>query len=266
MNDDHFSRLKTLRAELAQIPPGPYPTKTWMSIESWISKATPVIRGDWSSFYEDFQKVSAKPGGAGIIWMNQDFTISEGEHRRLWKQSNEEAEQIRQNILNFLDGILILAPQSQEKNPSLDKVIFICKRFSIFARQLKTRERNRTPLLVEDEYDLQYLLLALLRLHFEDVRPEVWTPPYAGGSARMDFLLKQERVIVEAKKTRDTLRDRQVGDQLIIDIERYAEYPDYHILVCFVYDPDGLIDNPRGLEQDLSGVREKINAIVLVSH
>jgi hypothetical protein len=96
------------------------------------------------------------------------------------------------------------------------------------------------------------LLHALLRLHFEDIRPEEWTPSYAGGAARMDFLLKVEQIVIEAKKTRKGLTARELGEQLIVDIEKYSKHPDCKTLVCFVYDPDGRIANPRGVEADLN--------------
>jgi len=35
----------------------------------------------------------------------------------------------------------------------------------------------------------------------------------------MDFLLKNEQIVVETKMTRPKLREKEVGDQLIIDIE-----------------------------------------------
>jgi hypothetical protein len=35
------------------------------------------------------------------------------------------------------------------------------------------------------------------------------------------------------------------------DIERYKAHPDCQALVCFVYDPAGLIPNPHGTEADL---------------
>lgn len=264
MIDNHNHRLVLLKSELEQITEAQFPERTWDTIKAWIAKATPIIRRDWSDFLDDFQKVSEKPSGAGIMFLNTDFTMSDHEQRRLWRLDNDKAEQVKQNILGFLDGILALAPQ-EPKETALDKLKFICQRFPIFAHQLKFRERGREALVIEDEYDLQYLLLALLRMSFDDVRPEVWTPSYAGGSARMDFLLKPEKIIIEAKRTRANLRDREVGDQLIVDIERYAEYPDYHILICFVYDPEGMIENPRGLERDLSSIREKIEVIVVVS-
>jgi hypothetical protein len=37
------------------------------------------------------------------------------------------------------------------------------------------------------------------------VRREEWTPSYAGGSAKADFLLKEEGIVIEVKKTRQGL-------------------------------------------------------------
>ena len=67
----------------------------------------------------------------------------------------------------------------------------ICWRFHLVARQLRFRHDNRATLDIQDEYDVQDLLHALLLLHFVDVRPEEYTPSYAGKASRMDFLLKQ---------------------------------------------------------------------------
>ncbi len=55
-------------------------------------------------------------------------------------------------------------------------VTTICDRFPIVANTLKERYDNRETLTIKDEYDVQDLLGALLKLHFDDVRPEEWTP------------------------------------------------------------------------------------------
>lgn len=128
----------------------------------------------------------------------------------------------------------------------------ICNRFHLIARQMRARYNGRETLRVTDEYDVQDLLHALLRLNFEDIRPEEYTPSYAGGSSRMDFLLKAEQIVVEVKKTRDSMSPKDLGGQLIEDIDRYQAHPDCKLLVCFVYDPEGLIPNPRGIEADLN--------------
>jgi hypothetical protein len=127
----------------------------------------------------------------------------------------------------------------------------MCLRFHMVARQLRARHSSRTTLEIDDEYDVQDLLHALLKLNFDDVRREEWTPSYAGGSARVDFLLKEESIIIEVKKTRKGLNDSGIGDQLLVDIARYQAHPDCKQLVCFIYDPEGKIGNPIGLERDL---------------
>ena len=78
----------------------------------------------------------------------------------------------------------------------------IFNRFFAVAKQLQRRHDNRDTLSIKDEYDVQDLLNSLLLLHFEDVRPEEWTPSYAGGSKRMDFLLKDSEIAIEVKMTR----------------------------------------------------------------
>jgi len=120
------------------------------------------------------------------------------------------------------------------------------------AVQLRHRHENRSTLNVTDEYDVQDLLHALLRIFFEDVRPEEWTPSYAGKSSRMDFLLPAEELVVEVKKTRPSLGAKELGSELIEDIARYKVHPKCKRLICFVYDPDGRVANPRGIERDLS--------------
>jgi hypothetical protein len=134
----------------------------------------------------------------------------------------------------------------------LARVVALCRRFPLFIERLRTRQRNRTPLTVEDEYDVQDLLHAILKLHFEDVRPEEWTPSYAGSASRIDFLLPRERTIIEAKMTRPNLGQKEVANELIVDVARYAKSPDIDNLVCLVYDPARRCFNPGALEDDLS--------------
>lgn len=140
----------------------------------------------------------------------------------------------------------------------------VCERFHLVARQLRDRYDARNTLDVQDEYDVQNLLHSLMHLHFNDIRPEEWTPSYAGKSSRMDFLLKEEQIVIEVKKTRNGLRAKELGSQLIEDIARYESHPNCEALVCFVYDPDGLISNPRGIENDLRRSEGSLKVEVLI--
>ena len=70
----------------------------------------------------------------------------------------------------------------------------------------------------------------------------------------MDFLLKDSEIAIEVKMTRKGLKDKELGEQLIIDIANYKQHPNCKKLYCFVYDPDCLIRNPRGMEKDLEAL------------
>ena len=140
----------------------------------------------------------------------------------------------------------------------------LLNRFDRSARQLKRRYNQRPTVEVNDEYDVQDVLHAILKCYFDDVRPEEYSPSYAGASSRIDFLLKKEKIIIEAKYASGKLKDKKIGEQLIIDIKRYETHPDCETLFCFVYDPGGNIQNPTALENDLSGQHGKSNFKVKV--
>lgn len=127
----------------------------------------------------------------------------------------------------------------------------IAKKFHSFCKQIRIRHDDRTTIDINDEYDVQDIMHALLRLYFDDIRPEEWTPSYAGSSSRMDFLLKREKTVIEIKKTRGGLGKKELGEQLAIDIMKYRAHPDCKTLICFVYDPEDRIINPKSLETDL---------------
>jgi len=170
-------------------------------------------------------------------------------------------------IMRELGNLSWLESSNKEKAKSSEPLLHmerICSRFHLVARQLRTRYDERQTLHVGDEYDVQDLLHTLLTLYFDDIRPEEWTPSYAGGSSRMDFLLKKERIVIEVKKTRKGLGAKQVGEQLLVDIQKYKQHPDCKTLLCFVYDPEARISNPKGIEADLNKTRDDILVKVFI--
>jgi hypothetical protein len=147
------------------------------------------------------------------------------------------------------------AVESESEVALIERVL---RRFHLVVRQLRHRHNDRPGLEIKDEYDTQDLLHAILRGLFDDIRSEEYTPSYAGGSSRIDFLLKSQKIAIEIKHASPSLRDKQIGDQLMIDIGRYQSHPDCERLICFVYDPGGNLKNPSGLESDLSRKVDKL--------
>ena len=149
----------------------------------------------------------------------------------------------------------------------IDTVSFLTHlfaRFPLFARQLGSRYDDRATVEITDEYDVQDLVHALLKLHFDDIRPEEYTPSYAGNTSRTDFLLKPQQVMVEIKMTRQNLGQKEVTNQLIIDKERYKTHQDCKHLVCFVYDPLNKIKNPHAVESDVAQQADGVLPVTVI--
>lgn len=178
--------------------------------------------------------------------------------------SAKRAATQRNSLVGVLQAFKICEPPQTENKDVLSILENIFENFQRVEQQLRRRYNNRETLRIKDEYDVQDLLHSLLKLHFDDVRPEEWAPSYAGGSKRMDFLLKKESIVIEVKKTRDNLKDKEIGEQLIIDIANYQNHPNCQVLLCFVYDPDCHISNPRGLENDLEKENENLKVKVYI--
>jgi len=161
-----------------------------------------------------------------------------------------------------IKGPLPLPATAPVKNPEL--LIHLWRRFPLDVRQIRGRHDNRPTLDVADEYDVQDLFHALLNISFDDIRKEEWSPSYAGGSSRMDFLLPELEAVVEMKMMRKTLSTKQLGEELIIDIAKYKKHPQCRTLFCFVYDPEGRIINPRGVESDLNSQQPEMTVSVSI--
>ena len=141
----------------------------------------------------------------------------------------------------------------------------LCHRFHSVARQLRLRGEHRATLSVEDEIDVQDLLHALLRIQFDDIDTEEWTPSYAEGASRTTFLLNDNQLAVLVKKTRNGLTAKDLTEQLRIDTERYLTKSRCTSLVCFIYDPDGRIGNPRAFETANTTVTGSLTIGVLIA-
>jgi hypothetical protein len=152
----------------------------------------------------------------------------------------------------------------QDNGSATERIVSLCRRFPYFVNQLQKRQRGRVPIKVDDEYDVQDLLHAILKLHFVDVRPEEPSPSFGGKPSRVDFFLPTERIVVEAKKTRQTLKQDKLVSELIDDTARYSKMESVDTLICLVYDPDGYCTVPQAIESDVGASASRLIVRVVV--
>lgn len=217
--------------------------------KNWIARAKKLLEdtyGKESDYYIDFNKI------ADTKWRTNYEKLVQS-YKPLFDAAREDIESV------------LTASINTTKESSLEWIIGILERFPSFCRQLVERYNGRAKFEINDEYDVQDLVHALLRLNFDDVRDEEASPSYAGASSRQDFLLKKEKIVIEVKKTRKNLDARKISEELLIDMARYREHPDCDTLICFVYDPDRWVKNPKGVISDLERLDKEGKTRVVIA-
>jgi hypothetical protein len=180
------------------------------------------------------------------------FAFVAGKWREIHNASKEKASLILEIAsLAVRKELLTHESLSVADMSDVAKVVALCQRFHKVANHVKCDYRkDRHGFQIEDEYAVQHLMHGLLLTLVDDIRPEEHTPSLGAGSSRVDFFLKKENLVVETKMIRDSLLDKQLTDELLIDIGRYSGMK-VKDLVCLVYDPLALLKNPAGIKADL---------------
>jgi len=141
-------------------------------------------------------------------------------------------------------------PDSQPPD-ALQNLERLLRRLPRVIRQLRTRHGNRPPFRVQDEHDLEDLLRALLPLQFDEVRQESRTPAYA-ACTRTDFRIGPNQgscpIALTIKIIRPGVREDVLREQWCEDVRHYGQVRGCGRLVGFIYDPEGLVRNPRQVE------------------
>ena len=124
--------------------------------------------------------------------------------------------------------------RARDEQDPLERIRKMCWRFHAVTRQLRLRKDYRPTLEVEDDYDLQDLLCALLKVEFDEVGVDEWIPPYTEGAPRKTFLIHRDEIAIVAKKTRPGLTMQELADQVSADSARYANREKCATLFCFI--------------------------------
>ncbi|TKB78951.1 MAG: hypothetical protein E8D42_05935 [Nitrospira sp.] len=155
--------------------------------------------------------------------------------------------------------------ESTPDQDPLNLVRKVCLRFHSVARQLRLRKDYRPTLEVDDDHDLQDLLCALLKVEFDEVSTDEWTPPYTGGTPRTTLLVNRDQIAIVAKKTGPGVTTKELADQVAADTAYYRAQGRCATVFCFIYDPEGRIGSPKRLETTLTSVSEHCRVEVLVA-
>lgn len=147
----------------------------------------------------------------------------------------------------------------------LPSLTTIYDRFHAAARVLSSRQRER-PFSIEDEYDVQDLLHALLVVQFDVVCPEEPTPKVGANYSKVDFLLPDYRIGIETKMMRPSLTLAKLSDDLKRDLIDFGSDSRIDTVHIFIYDPQSQIRHASQFEHGLSNAATKLKVHCFIRH
>ncbi len=99
----------------------------------------------------------------------------------------------------------------------------------------------------------------------DDIEDEESSRKVLGSSPRLDFVLHDRQIAVEAKWVHESTTRKKLGIEIADDTMRYRRHPDVQGTLFVIYDPGGHLDNPNGFENDMRNTgREFPTRLVVV--
>lgn len=236
-------------------------------LEDFIDEGRNLRRGTgksaWDEFYVWKQRVASFITAAYDDAVMRRFESATRRGMVVSGATYHNGRYIDQGI-GVIEGLVAAQAATTASTGPHSVLLQVFNRFHAAALELNERRSERDPLLLNDEYDVQYLLMAFLRLHFNEVVAENPVPKHGGKSSRIDIHLREEDWWVEVKFSREGDRTKKFTKQLSEDFEVYRK-GELERLYCFIYDPKhALLTEAREFERDLSGTKGEFDAFVFI--
>lgn len=110
---------------------------------------------------------------------------------------------------------------------------------------------KRTGTKFSNESELQKFIYAVLRSLFVSVEFEDPTEKRCERSSRLDFVLKDHKIIIEVKFVRDQKHAKEIYNELAEDYPKYSTSPYGETIINYIYDPDKNIANHEQFKKEL---------------
>lgn len=120
-----------------------------------------------------------------------------------------------------------------------------------YLREAVIEYEKRTNTKFRNESEIQNFIYSLLRALFASVEFEDPTEKKCGTSNRLDFVIKDHKIIIEVKYVRDQTHGKKVADELAADYLRYGKSPYGKTIMNYIYDPNKAIGNQVSFKKQL---------------
>ncbi|MEO1241005.1 MAG: hypothetical protein AAFX54_03780 [Pseudomonadota bacterium] len=142
-----------------------------------------------------------------------------------------------------------------DTRPEIELLLRLCRRLPRSAKSLAQRKRSRPNFEINDEYDVQDLLLSVIRAYFKYAINEEPIGKVAGGkSSRADFAIEDLGALIEVKYARGPDDQSRLIKEFAEDLLLYTKWAPLTDFIFVIYNSEDVSD-PESLDQ-LAGVHE----------
>jgi hypothetical protein len=154
-----------------------------------------------------------------------------------------------------LRGLAVSPARRLARRSLIEAVVGSFDSFPAVVQLLRSRPRGREGLMLTDEYDVQWLVHALLVPLIPDIVPEDPAPQLAGHSSRLDFTSRSAKLGIEIKYVRRASDVPRRREELMVDERQYQRHAFVDTVIAFMHDPGGHMPLAArtSFEADLSG-------------
>lgn len=155
---------------------------------------------------------------------------------------------------------------------NLTAIELVRRVLSNFGNSVKKITQNRRKghelFSIRDEYDVQDILYVMLKPIFPKMIAEEPTPRVGMKYNKIDLLIKEEGIMIEVKMIKESDTDeKELIEQLKVDIQSYYRYTELKHLFMFIYDPQNKTRDLENFitlngEQEIQGKRFFVEVIV----
>ena len=174
-------------------------------------------------------------------------------------------QEAKENVLVILQKYL---KEEKHENDN-DCLLQYLQNFYMFLEALTEKKIDKRStikledfqnLKIENEYDLQHFMYAVLKPLYPDIRKEV-SEDSGVGTVRADLKIPCLEVSIEAKCTRENMSLKKLTEEIEADIVHYKDSN----IVFFIYDRAKIIQDRQNYENHFNHVFDgkKIKVIIL---
>lgn len=173
-------------------------------------------------------------------------------------------ESTKENMINAKNSLIVYLEDiltSTNSNPLKEKqevLLQYLEHFHLFLemfreiepdKRAKLTAENLQKIQIENEYDLQHILYAVLKPLFMDARKEV-AEDSGIGTIRSDIRIASADSIIEAKCTRNNMSFKKLTEEIEADIVHYTS----KFIYFYVYDKAKIIKDKYIFETNFSQI------------